>query len=796
MIPEDIKRLHYYERQFLRTQDFQDEQAYHIEMRRRHLIAQHSWGVVVGLEITRNNSGIWFVQPGMAVDGYGREILVFEPEPLDVSQIESRISGDTLKVWMAYRVEKSDRPAAGYEFCRSSSGAPDQFTRIREAFRLIYQNDPPSQDQTNPYPPYEPLEDNATAYPWPIYLGTVQWNSTDKTITGVEANKRRYVGLIGAEITPPLVAQSQDATGNTVAPALKNNLTLRADETHIKGLNLGESGRLVVDGNVQLNGSRLELRSTGGAEPEIPLQMSRQRSKDFHVQIGNGAGQEARFVVGPGNEEKLVVNGNGDITLSGNLNLAGTKNLNLEGGHLSLKNAPGSSTGAGEITDITRKFNAISGHQDLQVGIGSSDDPGTRLVVGPKDGDTVQEKFVVSNDGKVGIGTGSPNRALTVQGNSGTYINIEANNGSREILVGADSNGGIVSTMTNHDLLLRAGNNNTGVTIKADGKVGVGTQNPNYAFEVQGDRIRLENSGKRLDLRTDGGAVDLQTETNNLYIRSTNHNLIVNPYPNDGDVGIGIQSPDAFFHVNRNKSNPEASNREINHVAIIENGSFSSAADVLALKLPRVISPEARNDFITFFGGDNIIGQIDRRSDGIRLRTGGADYAESLPRLYQDEEIHPGEIVGIFAGKVTLVTHRAHHISVISDQSIVVGNVTRDSDSVNDDVAFVGQVPVKIRGSVKAGDYIVPSGLNDGTGVAVDSRKLTPEHCDQIVGRAWENSDNEDVKLINIVVGLPSNFPGAELLGVIQKQQLEIRKLSAEMSEMKSMILALQEKTQ
>ena len=60
------------------------------------------------------------------------------------------------------------------------------------------------------------------------------------------------------------------------------------------------------------------------------------------------------------------------------------------------------------------------------------------------------------------IGTSAPpNRALTVRGTAGTYLNVIANNGTHEILLGADNAGGIVSTITNHDLQLRAGGNVT-----------------------------------------------------------------------------------------------------------------------------------------------------------------------------------------------------------------------------------------------------------------------------------------------------------------------------------------------
>jgi hypothetical protein len=85
------------------------------------------------------------------------------------------------------------------------------------------------------------------------------------------------------------------------------------------------------------------------------------------------------------------------------------------------------------------------------------------------------------------VGTSEPpSRALTVRGTAGTYLNVIANNGTHEILLGADNAGGIVSTMTNHDLQLRAGGNVTRLTVKADGKVGIGTLSPAEPLEVNG----------------------------------------------------------------------------------------------------------------------------------------------------------------------------------------------------------------------------------------------------------------------------------------------------------------------
>lgn len=91
---------------------------------------------------------------------------------------------------------------------------------------------------------------------------------------------------------------------------------------------------------------------------------------------------------------------------------------------------------------------------------------------------------------QVGIGTTAPDRALTVQGGGGTYLNVKGDNGAEQVLLGADGNGGIVSTMTNHDLQLRAGGNSTKVTIKANGSVGIGTTVPLGLLHVDGTAVK------------------------------------------------------------------------------------------------------------------------------------------------------------------------------------------------------------------------------------------------------------------------------------------------------------------
>jgi hypothetical protein len=96
-------------------------------------------------------------------------------------------------------------------------------------------------------------------------------------------------------------------------------------------------------------------------------------------------------------------------------------------------------------------------------------------------------------DGPLGVGTATPTRIATFRSPAGTYINCvsDLGGGPFEVLVGADGAGGIVSTMTNHDLQLRAGGNSTKVLVRADGNVGIGTGAPNSKLHVAGD-VRLD----------------------------------------------------------------------------------------------------------------------------------------------------------------------------------------------------------------------------------------------------------------------------------------------------------------
>ncbi|MBD0319012.1 MAG: hypothetical protein ICV87_01665, partial [Gemmatimonadetes bacterium] len=103
MLPPS-KRLNYFDHQFLRRDDFADEQAYHLGMRRAHNRMLHTPGVAQGLVVAADGTGIT-VSEGVAIDAEGRELVLAD----DVERDLASTPGDTLWVTMVYREERVDR---------------------------------------------------------------------------------------------------------------------------------------------------------------------------------------------------------------------------------------------------------------------------------------------------------------------------------------------------------------------------------------------------------------------------------------------------------------------------------------------------------------------------------------------------------------------------------------------------------------------------------------------------------------------------------------------------------------
>ncbi|WP_373551749.1 hypothetical protein [Haliscomenobacter sp.] len=148
-----------------------------------------------------------------------------------------------------------------------------------------------------------------------------------------------------------------------------------------------------------------------------------------------------------------------------------------------------------------------------------------------------------------------------------------------------------------------------------------------------------------------------------------------------------------------------------------------------------------------------------RSAVGVSYSSGAGDYAEWLLRNKGERDMVYGEIVGVNGGVASLNTAHSSRNMVVSAFPAFLGKTPAPgSEDKFEKIAFMGQVPVRVMGKVKAGDYILPSGNNDGFGIAVNPDALSIADYAKIVGVAWESAENNlPFNLINAGVGIKSN---------------------------------------
>lgn len=164
---------------------------------------------------------------------------------------------------------------------------------------------------------------------------------------------------------------------------------------------------------------------------------------------------------------------------------------------------------------------------------------------------------------------------------------------------------------------------------------------------------------------------------------------------------------------------------------------------------------------------------------GVTYSSGSGDYAEYLMKANSYEKFSFGDIVGVNGGLISKETRNSSKFMVVSMSPIVLGNTPKNQNyALYEKVAFMGQVPVKVTGRVNIGDYILPSGKENGTGIAKNSKDMSLEDYQNIVGIAWEKGNNEDINIVNVAVGINQN----DVSAFISKQEQTIKNLSFELN--------------
>jgi hypothetical protein len=583
----DIERLNYYEGEFLGAVDFEAEQEYHRDMRRRHNLGPHTWGIVTGLDVAQfpnggpNNEVDVYIQPGVAVDGFGREIIVLSPTQLTAEMFADFPSKQTLTVWIGYTQQLINPDS---DTCAASSQT-NAYSRVQENFQIVVDPIQPTSDpvivggnnvtppsttgwkQPSTLPqlptvegsviialddsvPFQALPDDNTTANWLVPLGQVLWDGVNEVFLSsapATANKGRiYAGSVAATLYAP--------AGSLV---IKDRSTPSPWDSSYTGAAVEVQGALTVDAlltaqsDVWINGGDVYFNESGGSDGDTELYMTRitnaSAGADLHIHIGDGSNPKKtpqRLTVGYGTStaakdtNALIVSADGSVTIPsgplsfGNqtgplLNLSGTGYyIGVEASTLYFQSA------SNFAWCVNGDYNATQG----------STPSATLTMFIDSDGDlTIDGAMVIDN---ANGNTGQISPGLTFGHNSGEGVASKRTSGGNQYGLDFYTNSEVRMCITN------------------GGSVGIGTGSPATTLDVYGG-ISVENNTFYLRAPGDtyhhiryGMVGGLSDSDGHIF----NSNFVVAHGPDgsetarlvvqgNGNVGIGTTSPSEALQV-------------------------------------------------------------------------------------------------------------------------------------------------------------------------------------------------------------------------------------------------------
>lgn len=548
------ERPQFFESQYLGAKDLQALVDYHREQAARHCLGGHSWGIAMGLQLKEVESTAGggevdvYVQPGYAWDGFGRPVVVLAPYKLPADLLKEITVSGPVKVWLRFHQTEIDPPATGFAACDSDG----DFARVQESFELtvgdlshLFQHDKLSIagesvdamealyhfDSSDPLVcdesiPFQLLPEASQQSRWLIPLGYVSWEpgvagmsgkfkeTTDETTLKRSRSERVYTGVIAETIN-------------------------------------------AVDGIIRLRDRGIDAPSSGSFSAACEAQaLDDSSERDLLLE----------------DEQLSVVD---LVWVEGNLRALG--DLKLFGTRVDFRD------GAGDreplLMQRVEDNTPGPGGKDLQLVIGAVEDGKNRLAVGPAgeaDGKPLRTRFTVLDNGYVGIGLDQPSELLHIQGSddptllmavdstgapSGRLAFRQSDNAGADLYYDDTANveGLVVDTVT-------AGTSETRLIVKQDGRVGIGTTEPDHSLQI-GDAstsVALSLRGPDGDTAStvlafedDDGTTSRwfriihDTDANTLRIASANTDPILTCERIGGQVGIGTATPNYALDVRR-----------------------------------------------------------------------------------------------------------------------------------------------------------------------------------------------------------------------------------------------------
>jgi hypothetical protein len=353
VLSEDTKRPNYYDGEYLTPADFVAEQAYHADLRRRIALGQHTWGIFAGLELQEQphegsaDTVDVYITPGLAVDGFGRELIAYAPQKLDVALfLNPTLEAGWVPVWIRYLTELTDPPRYGYEICDD----PNFAYRTRETFRIEVgtrqlwhdkvtvagKEAPDDELPVDLSVPHQGLPDDTEDKRWRVKLGYVNWDGTGafvKSTTDADADQRVkervYGGVVAAHTYPPgdrweLASRGRD----------QGELIPRVSGT-VRGSLTVEDVTVALGKGLELHDSAVTFLDAKGEDRGRPLALTRADhvdGADLRIQIGKGDKKENRLVISGQKPSRVVVTDDGSAALAGGLSVKGITDVSGDDG--------------------------------------------------------------------------------------------------------------------------------------------------------------------------------------------------------------------------------------------------------------------------------------------------------------------------------------------------------------------------------------------------------------------------------------------------------------------------------
>jgi hypothetical protein len=575
---ETVRRVKFFNNQLLQVQDFTDEQAYHIRMRRTHNRLMHSWGVLEGLELHLDPVGQNLtLEEGIALDAQGRELVL----PSETRVNLSPYAGRTVWVTLAYREQSA---------AESTTPGASGFSRVEEVPELSLAASPPDDPSLR------------------LVLGRLVVGA-DGAATALDdgegPNQRRRADRAGGDMEGRALTLVREGMPVADWPRLH---APEAKTVRVEG-SLQTTGALRVDGDAAL-GASLAVGPTGGGTPAARVHVvhAPQDSDGNALVLGPTGGSNLRLgyhqdyswiqshgsrplrINELGNDVLLAPLGRSMVGIGTDrplrpLHVAGDDALALlesrgSTAQLSLSTREGAENrvelaarpqgrlalwvaGGGDVVNLTRDgrlgigtespaqrfhvrsddpvalFESIGEHAYLR--LDTREGPGQRVEIANRPGGRLAlsvagagDALNVTRDGRVGVGTAEPQGRLHVSGD------LVVDGEIRSLRGGEDSArwSAVKSGLAFH------------------GSVGVGTMDPQAKLQVihtpqdsNGDALQLgpdEGSNLRLGYHQDYSWIQSHG-SRPLRINEMGNDVVANL--GGGSFGIGTASPQARLHV-------------------------------------------------------------------------------------------------------------------------------------------------------------------------------------------------------------------------------------------------------